>query len=115
MVPAIIMGEGKGVWAHEIIKDADYKQALQDKLNEEVAEYNKSGQVEELADIIEVIYALVGIYGVHLKDFEELRQRKLKARGGFEKRIMLVKVEDENEVDPFWDGLAADAGDDNGN
>ncbi|MDD6200028.1 MAG: nucleoside triphosphate pyrophosphohydrolase, partial [Firmicutes bacterium] len=41
-----------------VLEDGEYLSRLEDKLEEEVAEYRQSGEPEELADILEVVYAL---------------------------------------------------------
>jgi predicted house-cleaning noncanonical NTP pyrophosphatase (MazG superfamily) len=69
-----------------------YKRELLRKLGEEVAEFCESGQIEELADILEVIYALAAVEGVRHFNLEEIRQRKLAERGGFAQRILLIEV-----------------------
>ena len=49
--------------------------------------------VEELADLLEVIYAAARARGVTPQDLENLRLEKARARGGFEKRIRLLEVD----------------------
>ena len=48
---------------------------------------------EELADILEVVYALARTQKLRPSDLERLRQRKRHQRGGFEDRIFLVGKE----------------------
>ena len=55
-IPEIIEGTGS-TCATEILSDADYLKMIDEKLDEELAEYHKDRSVEELADLIEVIYA----------------------------------------------------------
>lgn len=49
--------------------------------------------MEELADLLEVIYAAARARGVTPQDLENLRLEKARARGGFEKRIRLLEVD----------------------
>lgn len=49
---------------------------------------------DELADILEVAKALGKLQGLTLEDLEKLRQKKAQKRGGFDKRIVLEKVEE---------------------
>jgi predicted house-cleaning noncanonical NTP pyrophosphatase (MazG superfamily) len=65
---------------------------LRSKLQEEVAEFCESGKVEELADILEVVYALAAAEQVSQFQLEEIRKRKRKERGGFEQRIFLTEI-----------------------
>ena len=44
---------------------------------------------EELADILEVIYAICDFNNITKQKLEQIRKAKLKKRGGFEKRIIL--------------------------
>lgn len=82
-IPDIIIKNGETPKTH-IADDAEFKARLKDKLQEEVHEYLESGQTEELADILEVLYALDD------KDtIEYLRKRKAEDRGTFSKRIIL--------------------------
>ena len=79
----------------------EYVNLLREKLQEEVNEYvesyennnNKSGDIQELVDIQEVLNALVALEGYSLKEFQSLRIQKKKERGGFNKGIILEKVQ----------------------
>ena len=62
------------------------------KLDEELAEYHKDQNIEELADLMEVIYAAALARGYSLEDLEMVREKKVQERGGFEKRILLREV-----------------------
>ncbi len=65
-----------------------YKEELIKKLLEEVTEFLKSGgDIEELADTVEVIEALKQI--PEYQDVESVRLKKREERGGFDKRIIL--------------------------
>ena len=76
----------------EILDDSTYKQLLDDKLGEELREYLSNDSVEELADLIEVIYAILNYRGVSLEDFESMRSEKAAERGAFQERILLKEV-----------------------
>jgi predicted house-cleaning noncanonical NTP pyrophosphatase (MazG superfamily) len=65
----------------------EYKTKLIKKLEEEGKEFGEAGDPEELADVIEVIEALKNL--PEYEGIEELRLKKQKERGGFEKRIIL--------------------------
>ena len=70
----------------------DFENELILKLQEESGEYLESKNPEELADILEVLIELAKIRDLPFSEIESIRQRKLKERGGFSKRIFLVKV-----------------------
>ena len=65
---------------------------LDAKLDEELAEYHKDQNIEELADLLEVIHAAAIERGYTLEDLEQIRAEKAAKRGGFEKRILLKEV-----------------------
>jgi predicted house-cleaning noncanonical NTP pyrophosphatase (MazG superfamily) len=74
-----------------IADEDEYKERLQEKLLEEVNEYLRSGEKEELADILEVIYAIAEQKKMGLKELDELRERKRASSGAFKEKIILKK------------------------
>lgn len=76
-----------------VLDDSEYQLELHKKLQEEVSEYLEDVNTEELADILEVIYALGARLGVTPRELEKLRAEKARERGGFEKRIFLESAE----------------------
>lgn len=90
-IPEIIEASGKTcTW--ETLSDEEYLQLLDEKLNEELAEYQESKSLEELADLLEVVQAVVRARGWTPEQLEQLRADKAAQRGGFEKRILLTSV-----------------------
>lgn len=55
-IPEIIEADGKKCKI-ENLSDGDYLKMIDEKLDEELAEYHKEQNIEELADLVEVIYA----------------------------------------------------------
>ena len=93
-IPKIIRKSGKKC-EYSIITGEKLILALQDKLVEEFNEFiDSNGDLEELADILEVVEGLA----VHLgSSFEEIlakKEQKQKQRGGFKQGIFLESVED---------------------
>ena len=85
-IPEIL--DKKGVpYEKRIASDEEYKVELVKKLGEETEEFLKAGDSEELADVIEVIEALKRL--PDYENVEELRNRKLEDRGGFDQKIIL--------------------------
>lgn len=78
----------------DLIKGEELGLYLNKKLEEEVGEYLEDGSLEELADILEVIEAIVKHKGLSMDQLEKLKQEKKKERGGFEKGIRLLGVKD---------------------
>jgi predicted house-cleaning noncanonical NTP pyrophosphatase (MazG superfamily) len=67
----------------------EYNQRLRDKLREEVEEFLASdNDPEELADILEVLYALTEQAGIDRQELEKLRAAKAEERGSFAQRII---------------------------
>ena len=78
----------------KILNEKDYKKELDKKLLEEVNEYLKDDNINEIADILEVIYAILKLKNIPKEEIEQIRIDKLKKRGAFEKRIFLENVEE---------------------
>ena len=62
------------------------------KLDEELAEYHKDQNIEELADLLEVIHDAALAHGYTLEELEQVRAEKATKRGSFERRILLKEV-----------------------
>lgn len=76
------------------LDNKEYQEELNKKLIEELKEYLEGQRVEELADIVEVIYSMVKHKDISLEDFEKIRIRKTETRGSFDKRIFLEREEE---------------------
>lgn len=90
-IPEIIEASGK-TCKTEILSDESYLQMLDKKLDEELAEYHQEQNIEELADLLEVLYATAKARGYSIEELEHVRIEKQKVRGGFNKRILLKTV-----------------------
>lgn len=90
-IPAIIRRQGE-MPTTKILTDQAYSNALKEKLSEEVLEFQDSESLEELADILEVVYAIASQLGSNQQELEEIRLTKRSARGGFEEKIATVQV-----------------------
>lgn len=91
IIPEIIELSGK-TCVTEILSDEDYLRMVDAKLDEEMAEYHKDQNIEELADLMEVIYAAAIARGYRLEQLEQVRADKAEKRGAFEKKILLKEV-----------------------
>ncbi|MBO8162086.1 MAG: nucleoside triphosphate pyrophosphohydrolase [Brevibacillus sp.] len=96
-IPEIIAASGKR-YATSVLSDDEYLVKLREKCREELNEYNSAQsdqeRLEELADLLEVVYALARVHGASPRDLEEIRRSKAEKRGGFEKKLLLHEVED---------------------
>ncbi len=90
-IPEIIERSGKKCIV-EVMDDDTYLQYLDQKLNEELAEYQADKSLEELADLLEVMYAVAVARGYSVEELERVRKEKVEKRGGFEKRLRLKGV-----------------------
>jgi predicted house-cleaning noncanonical NTP pyrophosphatase (MazG superfamily) len=93
-IPQLIVEDGRSPLTR-FLNDWEYVAELKKKLIEEAMEYQKSGSIEELVDIGEVIHAILAIENVKVEDYQKMRLDKREARGGFEDRIFLEGVEED--------------------
>ena len=93
-IPEIIEKSGK-ICEMEILSDEKYLEMIDKKLDEELAEYHQDQNIEELADLLEVIYAATKARGYSIEELEKVRAQKAEKRGGFDKKILLKKVIEE--------------------
>ena len=71
----------------------DERKTLLELLNE-LNEYLESGEIEELADLEEVLRAILDIKGCSYDKFESIRKQKAEKRGAFKEKIFLESTED---------------------
>ncbi len=93
-IPNIISENGEKPITR-VLTDEEYIRELNLKIEEEVKEYLLDFSVEELADIEEVIRAILDYKNVSYEEFENVRLNKVNKRGAFKERIFLERVEDE--------------------
>ncbi|MEB4869034.1 nucleoside triphosphate pyrophosphohydrolase [Priestia megaterium] len=93
----IIKAEGLNYNAKILTSDellVEVKAKMIEEANEFMEAAEKKEAVEELADILELIHASLGAYGVDFEELEAIRKEKKEKRGGFDKAIYLIEVED---------------------
>ena len=90
-IPEIIEASGAECKT-DILSDEKYLEMIDAKLGEELAEYHKEQNIEELADLLEVIRAATLARGYTLEELEAVRAKKADNRGGFEKKILLIET-----------------------
>ena len=91
-IPDIIKNQGETPLTR-ILPEDEYLQRLDAKLNEEVGEYQESKAIEELADILEVVFDISEARGCTTGDLMDVYREKHEKRGGFAKRILLISKE----------------------
>jgi predicted house-cleaning noncanonical NTP pyrophosphatase (MazG superfamily) len=88
-IPEILIKLGKSPVCYEADHD-EYRMLLREKLQEETQEFLEAGSLEELADVLEVIEAIIHAYQIDRDQLDEVQATKRHERGGFKNRIVLV-------------------------
>ena len=98
-IPEIIRSGGKRC-SIETMPEAEYRQALLQKLVEEAQEARQATLDElitELADLQEVIAALLAAWHISPEKVQQIQVQRHAKRGGFEQRLKLLWTEDGDE------------------
>ncbi len=91
-IPEIIADSGKKYNLKQL-DDVSFLAELEKKLIEEVNEYTESKDIEELADLLEVIYRISELRGVNSDELDEIRKDKAEKRGKFTSNLFLIDAE----------------------
>jgi predicted house-cleaning noncanonical NTP pyrophosphatase (MazG superfamily) len=91
LIPDIIRASGRHAVTHTA-DDGEYAARLKEKLAEELQEYLDAESIEEMADLFEVISAILDLKGWSFDDVYAEQQRKREARGGFAQRLVLEET-----------------------
>ncbi len=94
---------------YRILDDNEYLKELDKKLFEEAHEFVEEHSTQELADLMEVIGAIMKANNISLDDVEVARNIKNEKKGKFENKIYLIDVEqdyaddrEEKELNKEW-------------
>jgi len=90
-IPEIIARNG-GIPSVHVANDEEYNRRLKEKLAEEIAEFEVDENIEELADILEVIDAIIEFKGFNREELDKVKSLKALDRGRFLKRIILEET-----------------------
>ncbi|WP_238916822.1 nucleoside triphosphate pyrophosphohydrolase [Clostridium sp. YIM B02555] len=90
-IPEIIKADGRECDTAIVTGDEKYK-LLEAKLQEEVNEFLEDKNLEELADVMEVLFGLADSLGYSEGDLLKARDKKKEERGGFKEGIVLKIV-----------------------
>ena len=93
-IPEIIMNNDSSSCKTRVLSDSEYLKALDAKLQEELNEYLSSGEIEELADLEEVLRAILDAKHTSYTEFENIRLNKVNKRGSFKNKIFLESVDE---------------------
>jgi predicted house-cleaning noncanonical NTP pyrophosphatase (MazG superfamily) len=89
-MPQIIREKGDKINTRVATKK-EFWEKLKEKLKEEVSDYVRTENEEELADIYEVLNEIYKIKGLNKKKLAKIREDKIKIKGKYKKRIILEK------------------------
>ena len=90
-IPEYIKSKGKVPITH-VADETEYWEKLKEKLQEEVDEFLKDDNIEEIADILEVIDAIANYKKFSREDIGRIKGKKAEERGKFKERIILEEV-----------------------
>lgn len=91
-IPERIEKDGLKAIIH-VAAEEEFRQKLMDKLEEEVKEYISSNNIEELGDILEVVFTIAENQNISQEELLEIKKQKQNTNGGFTKKYILEKVE----------------------
>ena len=77
-----------------IMNDEDYDKALDDKLTEELNEYKEDHSIEALADLMEVVTAIMKFRKISIDELKNTMDKKRAKKGGFNDKIYLKEIEE---------------------
>lgn len=91
-IPELIMRAGqKPIFRR--VQGEELKTYADAKILEEAKEFTKTGESDELVDLLEAIYFRFKLDGIASQEIHERMARKRQERGGFEGGVVLERVE----------------------
>ncbi len=101
-IPELIMRSGRRP-VFRRVQGEELKKYANAKILEEAKEFSKSGELDELLDLLEAIYFRLQLEGIAAQEAHERMAHKRREHGGFEGRIVLERVEPLSEPRAAWD------------
>jgi len=87
-IPGYIISKGGSPKTH-VADDAEYWLKLKEKLQEEIKEFSEDESIEEMADVLEVIEAIIDFKNFNKAELKKVKENKVEKRGAFKKKIIL--------------------------
>ena len=96
-VPSIIEAIGKD-FLMQVLSNDEYERALTQKLVEEAKEVQAAKSTNQVvAELADVIDTLIVVLGISWQEVREIQKQKRLERGGFEKQLKLMWVDERNK------------------
>lgn len=92
LIPDIIDRSGRKSIYYKASQE-EYRDLIKAKLLEEVNEFLEAENMEELADVLEVIDAIHSAYQFEKAIVQQVKEKKNAERGAFQEKIVLVRIE----------------------
>ncbi|NHK33024.1 MAG: phosphoribosyl-ATP pyrophosphohydrolase [Asgard group archaeon] len=93
-IPSIIEKSGRKVDFRQSKNREELLSLLGLKLIEESKEYVQNQNIEELADIMEILCSILDLTNTSFDTLQEIRRKKKQTKGGFEKGYILFSIQD---------------------
>lgn len=90
-VPAILQEQGKTACC-DVLDEATYEQLLNEKFVEEAARYAKEGTMDAMAEIGEIMHAILALKKIPIEAFQKARLVQLEEMGGYGSRLYLKEI-----------------------
>ena len=87
-IPSEINAKPGRKCSYFIMHDEDYDKSLDDKLTEELNEYKEDHSIEELADLMEVVTAIMKFRKISIDALKSTMDKKRAKKGGFNDNII---------------------------
>lgn len=92
LIPNVVPQDKQHLYKFSTVNEKQYTDLLKNKLLEEVNEYLEAENKEELADILEVMDAIMKLMNFDKEEVLAIQKQKREERGGFEKRILMERI-----------------------
>ena len=87
-IPEYVKSKGGKPMTH-VADDVEYWQKLKEKLQEEINEFVQAETIKEMADILEVIDAILDFKKFDKEELQQIKNKKAGERGRFKNKIIL--------------------------
>ncbi len=104
LLPEIYAKQGK-TCVTETLELEEFANQLMQLLDEEMAKFKQAFDEEDdelavkrIADVVEILYAVLDLIGVPEQSFEKIRLANKQKYGGYENRLLLKEILDNSPV-----------------